>query len=253
MIRKEFAWKAKTSYENGKSEIFLIDDKEYSHLIGKSLGYLNAKTYTFRDAYLAVTKIIKSKAKNIQVWPVEIQYDTKTKQVKELPKQSGLDENLQADSYLLGKTNVERGKLFEDYIEVMLQKMFTEVRRNVWTQGRSGQIWQIDFLVGNKLVMEASTEKRSEIKVNTTFLKFIDLKEILQDHKFALLLASSYKKVYGQKGMVKQDRIIPLSPHKTFLSHNFAIMLVSDIKNLMSFYQGKLDALHCSSILSRDI
>ncbi len=250
MIKRESVWKAKVYYQNGTTRTFLPNDKQFR--LHSATGCLNARLYTFRDAYSATVAQAGSDLKNAEVWPVEIQYDTKTKQVIVVPPICSREGKRIMD-YTSGKNNVEQGRLFEDYIEGRLRQLFTNVRRNVWTRGYSGQIWQIDFLLDDSLALEVSTEKRSEIKVNATFLKFVDISRNFENHKFALLLAGSYKKVYGRKGMEKEKYVNPLAPHKTFLAHNFAIVLADYIENLVLFYERKLDACHCSSIPPTEI
>lgn len=241
MLKKEKLWKALVYYRDGTSKTFFQTDK--GSKIKTYTGYLGM-SFTNRDAYEIALSQAGSNVKSLQVWPVEVTYNTKTKQIIEENSDNG---NMAID-WQSGKSNAETGTLFESHVERRLKELFINVRRSVSLQGHSGEIWQNDFMVNDSLILEVSVDKRSEIKVNTTFLKFVDMARKHEDYKFALILESAYKKIYGKSGMEKREYISLLSPHRTFLAFGFPIVLFNDVEKLVPFYEGKLNACDCSSI-----
>lgn len=246
MIKQLNLWKALVRYNDGTTRYFFPTDKDMK--FKSYAGFLDAKLLTNKDAYRLSILQSGSNVANLQVMPVMVSYDTKTKRITEIAENdidtSGTDGE---------KSNVKQGLLFEKKVNVILKEMFADVKYNISMQGHSGEIWQLDFIVNDSLVLEVSTEKRSEIKVNTTFLKFIDIKQKYPNYKFALLLENSYKKVYGRHGMEKTERLNLLAPHRTFLAFGFAIIVLDNMKNLMPFIEDKSDSLRCSSLTNDEL
>jgi len=239
MIKPEEIWQVIASYTDGTTKEFFPTDNDTK--LKTRTGYLNAKVFTNKDAYRIGMSQAGDNVSNLQVMPVKVTYDTKTKQVLRKLVQNDESIDLQSEN-----TPPKLGSLFEKKVNSVLHELFDDVKYNVSMEGHSGQIWQIDFVVDNSLILEVSIEKRSEIKVNTTFLKFVDLARKHPNYKFALLFETPYKKIYGRPGMEKTDHLYRLAPHKTFIAFGFTILTLDDVRNLIAFAKGIIDAYQCS-------
>lgn len=79
--------------------------------------------------------------------------------------------------------NLLGGQRFEYVVERKLREVFQDVKKHVKITGLSGSTWKIDFLIEDRLIVEASLQKRMDTKLTEIFMKFKDIKDIEQKCK----------------------------------------------------------------------
>jgi hypothetical protein len=142
-----------------------------------------------------------------------------------------------------GREQVVRGGEFESRVGKQLSELFGTIESHKQMEGFSGVHWKVDFLVDSNLVIEVSVQRRLETKVNSTFLRFVDLTRKLPRIKAALVLEELYVGFHKSQG----KKFFPTSEYRTMLLHGFPIVAVNDLAKLVSFNKGETTAFEISS------
>jgi len=142
-----------------------------------------------------------------------------------------------------GRLQVARGGEFESLVEKKLGELFSQVETHVPIEGFSGVHWRVDFLVDSTLIVEASVQRRLETKINSTFLRFVDITRRQPNLKAALVLEElrvGFHKSLGKK-------YFPTSEYRTMLLHGFPVVALEDFARLAGFSKGEAAAIDVSS------
>jgi len=142
-----------------------------------------------------------------------------------------------------GREQVVRGGEFESRVGKQLGELFGTIESHKQMEGFSGVHWRVDFLVDSNLVIEVFVQRRLETKVNSTFLRFVDLNRKLPRIKAALVLEELYVGFHKSQG----KKFFPTSEYRTMLLHGFPIVAVQDLEKLVSFKNGEKTAVEISS------
>ena len=140
------------------------------------------------------------------------------------------------------KQNVA-GREFEERVYLVLCKSFRQVQRNQRLEGSSGVRWNVDFIVDGSLLVEASTQKSTETKINSTFMKFADIIRKEPQLKCVLL----FERFHVRQRRRSHRKVFPTSAYRTMLAFGFAILTIDDVSKLVHFKSGTLDSKETSS------
>jgi len=110
-------------------------------------------------------------------------------------------------------------------------------------KGYSGVKWRVDFLAGSNLVVEASVQRRLETKIDSTFLKFVDITREHDGLKATLVFEDLY--VGNRHSLGK--KFFPTSEYRTMVSHGFPILTPNELPRLLEFQRGEISAIEISS------
>ena len=151
---------------------------------------------------------------------------------------SGLSEKESAK-----KNQNARGLEFEDSVHERLLALFEKVERHQRIEGFSGIRWNVDFVVGSRLLIEASVQRRLETKINSTFIRFADIMRRHQRLKGALVV----EKVHVLFHQTLGKKYFPTSEYRTFLSFGFPLLAFKDMARLTAFSEDRATALEIST------
>ncbi|MDG7007168.1 MAG: hypothetical protein JRN06_02855 [Nitrososphaerota archaeon] len=124
-----------------------------------------------------------------------------------------------------------------------MSEIFGKVERHKPVEGFSGIKWRVDFLAGSNFVVEVSVQKRLETKIDSTFLRFVDITRKHQDIKAALVFEDLY--VGHHRSLDK--KFFPTSGYRTMIQHGFPILTPKEIPRLTEFRRGATTALEVSA------
>jgi DNA-binding MarR family transcriptional regulator len=136
-----------------------------------------------------------------------------------------------------------RANGFEASIFEVLSRTFKRVEVHKQLEGFSGVRWKVDFLVESDLIVEASVQKRIETKIDSTFLKFIDIARNHGGFKEALV----FENLYVGYHHTLDRRYFPTSQYRTMIQHGFPIMTLKDLPRLQEYRMGAVSASEISS------
>jgi len=142
-----------------------------------------------------------------------------------------------------GRQQSKIGKSFEDSVGRALSDLFEKVEFNKPVDGFSGIKWRVDFLVDSRFIVEATTQKRLETKITSTFLRFEDIMRKHPSFRCALVV----DKVHVLLGQSNGRSSFPTSQYRTFLHFGFPLVTLEDVSKLRPFLLGKTSALGVSS------
>jgi len=101
----------------------------------------------------------------------------------------------------------------------------------------------VDALVNDSLVVESSVQKRLETKINSTFLRFVDITKQNQRMKAALVFENLYVGYHRSLG----KKFFPTSQYRTMIQHGFPLLTPDVLPKLVNFNDGRLSALDISA------
>ena len=136
-----------------------------------------------------------------------------------------------------------REHLFEADIGSKLSEKFRNVEPHARIRGYSGINWNVDYLVDSSLIVEATVQKRLETKINSTFIRFMDITRLHPELKGALLVEKLHVLFHRTLG----KHYFPTSEYRTFLSFGFAIVTPGGLPKLADFQGGMSTASEISS------
>ena len=142
-----------------------------------------------------------------------------------------------------GRAQTIRGSGFEALVHSELQSLFKRVDIHAKVKGHSGINWTVDALVNGSLIVEASVQKRLETKIDSTFLRFVDITRLNQNIKAALVFESMYVGFHRTLG----KKFFPTSEYRTMIEHGFPILTPGAIPRLVEFFNGEKSASEISS------
>lgn len=142
-----------------------------------------------------------------------------------------------------GRTQVSRGSEFESAVQERLGRLFAQVETHKRIEGFSGIRWRVDFLVDSKLVVEASVQRRLETKINSTFLRFVDIVRNHPSWRATLIVDGLH--VGFHKGLGK--KYFPTSEYRTMMAFGFPVLTLADLAKLLEYEKGSVSALEVSS------
>lgn len=127
-----------------------------------------------------------------------------------------------------GRAKTARGTSFESAIKSWLETHFQRVEAHKRVEGFGGVRWNVDFLVDSCLVLEASVQRRLETKINSTFLRFVDIVRKHPEFKAALILEKLHVGMHKSLG----KKYFPTSEYRTMIAHGFPIVSLDDMSKL---------------------
>jgi hypothetical protein len=142
-----------------------------------------------------------------------------------------------------GFSSVSRADSFERLIWQKLSGIFRKVERQNRVEGYSGIKWRVDFLVESNFIVEASVQRRLETKINSTFLRFVDITRQHQDFKAALV----FEDLYVGRHHSLDRKFFPTSEYRTMVQHGFPILTPREVPKLVEFQGGSITASDASS------
>jgi len=142
-----------------------------------------------------------------------------------------------------GRATAAKADEFERSVLQLLRSQFEKVESKAGVQGYSGITWRVDALVNDCLVVEVSMQKRLETKINSTFLRFVDITRRNPQVKAALVFEDLYVGYHHSLG----KKFFPTSEYRTMIQHGFPILTPLTLPQLVNFMAGKANALEVSS------
>lgn len=142
-----------------------------------------------------------------------------------------------------GRQQYARVNEFELQVERRLGNLFGQVEVHKRIEGLSGVHWRVDFLVNSNLIIEASVQRRLETKINSTFLRFVDVTRKRPNFKAALVLEEIHVEYHKRK----RKKYFPTSEYRTMITHGFAIVSLDDLAKLEQYARGEANAVEISS------
>jgi hypothetical protein len=142
-----------------------------------------------------------------------------------------------------GRQQYARGREFELQVERKLGDLFGQVEVHKRIEGFSGVRWMVDFLVNSNLIIEASVQRRLETKINSTFLRFVDVTRKLPSFRAALVLEEIHVGYHESK----RKKFFPTSEYRTMIMHGFPIVSLDDLPKLEKYAKGEASAVEVSS------
>jgi hypothetical protein len=136
-----------------------------------------------------------------------------------------------------------KARVFESSVGARLQSLFRTVETHRRIVGFSGITWNVDFLVNSNFVVEATTQRRLETKINSTFIRYADIFRKHPEMKGALVVEKVHVLLHHARG----KKYFPTSEYRTFLAFGYPLVSIEDVQRLVSFHEGSSAASEVSS------
>ena len=142
-----------------------------------------------------------------------------------------------------GRAQMARGDEFERKVRESLAIFFGSIESHQRVEGFSGVKWRVDFVADKTVIVEASVQRRLETKIDSTFLKFIDITRKHPEMRAVLVLTGLQAGLHKSVG----KKYFPTSGYRTMIRFGFPIITPPELPRMLDFVKGAASAFDISA------